>query len=51
MYLIRGAQSVSGTDVKGVEYWKVRWNADNVLKNGNQYFFVQKIIDADFNDI
>jgi hypothetical protein len=45
MYLIRGAQSVSGTDVKGVEYWKVRW------KEGDQYFFVQKIIDADFNDI
>tara|TARA_R100000008_G_C3499259_1_gene122819 strand:+ start:396 stop:581 length:186 start_codon:yes stop_codon:yes gene_type:complete len=51
MYLIKGIQSVSGTDIKGIEYWKIRWNVDNVLRNGDQYFFVQKIIDAEFSDI
>lgn len=51
LYLIKGKQAVPSSDVKGVEFWKKQWNADIVLKNNNEYYFCQNIIDAEFNDI
>ena len=51
MYYIKGVQKVASTDIQGIDYWKHKWNVDNVLKNGDQYFFVLKVIDADFSDI
>ena len=51
LYLVKGRQSVPSSDVKGVEFWKKQWNADIVLKNNNEYYFCQNIIDAEFNDI
>jgi len=51
MYYIKGIQNVASTDVKGIDYWKKQWGVDNVLKNGDQYFFVLKVIDAEFSDI
>ena len=51
LYLVKGRQSVPGSDVKGVDFWKKRWNADIVLKNNNEYYFCQKILEAEFEDI
>jgi len=51
MYYIKGIQKVVNTDVKGLEYWKTKWGVNNVLKNGDQYFFCQKILEAEFSDI
>ena len=51
LYECLGTQDVSQTDIKGTEYWKRCWSADNVLRNGNVYYFVRLIIDAEFQDI
>ena len=51
LYLVKGKQSVPSSDVKGSAYWKKQWNADIVLKNGNEYYFCQNILEAEFTDI
>ncbi len=51
MYYIKGIQKVASTDERGLDYWKKQWGVDNVLRNGEQYFFVVKVIDAEFSDI
>ena len=51
LYLVKGKQSVPDSDVKGVDFWKKRWNADIVLKNNNEYYFCQNILEAEFEDI
>ena len=51
MYYCLGTMLVENTNYKGTEYWKERWNADHVLRNGNQYYFCQLIINAEFEDI
>ena len=51
MYYILGTQDVSQTDIKGTEYWKKCWGADNVLRNGDLYYFVRVVLDAEFHDI
>ena len=43
--------SIQSADEKGTEHWKQCWNADTVLRNGNDWYFVRAIIDAEFEDI
>ena len=51
LYLVKGKQAVPSSDVKGANFWKKQWNADIVLRNGDQYYFCQNILEAEFNDI
>jgi len=51
LYLVKGKQSVPSSDVKGTAYWKKQWNADIVLRNNNEYYFCQIILEAEFTDI
>ena len=48
LYEVLGTMIVENTDKKGTEYWKERWAADNVLKNGNNYYYCRTIINAEF---
>jgi hypothetical protein len=43
--------SVENSTDKGTEYWKEKWNANSVLRNGNEYYYCRTIIDAKFEDI
>ena len=43
--------SVKSSEIKGTEYWKGQWNADSVLRSGNDYYYCRTIIDAEFEDI
>tara|TARA_R100001082_G_C4351478_1_gene154751 strand:- start:911 stop:1099 length:189 start_codon:yes stop_codon:yes gene_type:complete len=51
MYQILGKMDVNISNEKGTEFWKERWNADSVLRNGNLFYYCRKIIDADFEDV
>ena len=51
LYEVLGTMSVESSDQKGTEYWKGQWGADNVLRNGNDYYYCRTIIDAEFEDI
>ena len=51
LYEVLGTMSVESSDQKGTEYWKGQWGADNVLRNGNDYYYCRRIIDAEFEDI
>ena len=35
LYEVLGTMDVERANDKGTEYWKERWGADNVLRNGN----------------
>jgi YHS domain-containing protein len=51
MYYIKGTQNVAGADIKGMAYWKKKWNTGHVLKNGNTYYFCNEIIIADYTEL
>ena len=51
LYEVLGTMSVESSNEKGTEYWKDKWGADNVLRNGNVYYYCRAIIDAEFEDI
>jgi hypothetical protein len=51
LYECLGVMSIESADKKGTEYWKKCWGADTVLRSGNDWYFVQTIIDAEFEDI
>jgi len=51
LYEVLGTMSVKNSEIKGTEYWKPKWGADNVLRNGNVYYYCRTIIDAEFEDI
>ena len=51
LYEVLGTMSVKNSEIKGTEYWKKQWGADNVLRNGNVYYYCRTIIDAEFKDI
>jgi len=51
LYECLGAMSVKSSEIEGTEYWKERWGADTVLRNGNDYYYCRTIIDAEFEDI
>ncbi len=50
-YILRGTMKVSSVDKEGIEVWKQRWNANNVLRNGGEYYFCNKMITAEYTDI
>ena len=50
-YIIKGTMKVSSVEEKGLEFWKQKWNCDNVLKNSGEYYFCNKIITAEYTDI
>ena len=51
LYEVLGIMSVERSNDKGTDYWKERWGADNVLRNGNDYYYCRVIINAEFEDI
>ena len=51
LYEVLGTMSVESSNDKGTDYWKERWGADNVLRNGNVYYYCRAIINAEFEDI
>ena len=51
LYEVLWTMSVESSDKKGTEYWKGQWGADNVLRNGNVYYYCRVIINAEFEDI
>ena len=51
LYEVLGTMSVERSNDKGTEYWKEKWGADNVLRNGNDYYYCRIIINAEFEDI
>ena len=51
LYEVLGTMDVEKSNDKGTEYWKERWGANTVLRNGNDYYYCRTIIDAEFEDI
>ena len=51
LYECLGTMSVESSNEKVTEYCKERWGADNVLRNGNEYYYCRIVIDAEFEDI
>ena len=51
LYELLGTQSVPETEVKGTEYWKEKWGANTVLRNGDIFYFCRSVINAEFEDI
>ena len=51
LYEVLGTMPVESSDKKGTEYWKERWGANSVLRNGNENYYCRTIINAEFEDI
>ena len=51
LYEVLGTMTVERSNDKGTEYWKEKWRADNVLRNGNDYYYCRVVINAEFEDI
>ena len=51
LYEVLGTMPVESSEIKGTDYWKERWGANTVLRNGNDYYYCRTIIDAEFEDI
>ena len=51
LYEVLVTMPVESSDKKGTEYWKEKWGANNVLRNGNEYYYCRVIINAEFEDI
>ena len=51
LYEVLGTMSVKSSEETGTEYWKKQWGANNVLRNGNDYYYCRTIIDAEFENI
>lgn len=51
LYQVLGKMDVDKANEKGTEYWKEKYNANSVLRNGNFFYFCMTIIDAEFEDI
>lgn len=51
LYRVLGKMNSDRANEKGTEYWKERYGADTVLRNGNMFYFCVTIIDAEFEDI
>ena len=51
VYVVLGVMNVDRATEKGAEYWKERWSADSILRRDHQFYFCQKVIDAEFEDI
>ncbi len=51
LYEVLGTMPVERSNDKGTEYWKEKWRADTVLRNGNDYYYCRTVINAEFEDI
>lgn len=51
LYRVIGKMDVDKVNEKGTDYWKEKYGADAVLRNGNKFYFCMTIIDAEFEDI
>ena len=51
LYEVLGTMPVERSNDKGTEYWKEKWRADTVLRNGNDYYYCRAVINAEFEDI
>ena len=51
LYERLGVMDVESSNDKGTDYWKERWGADTILRNGNVYYYCRTIINAEFEDI
>ena len=51
LYEVLGTMDVEKSNDKGTDYWKERWGADTILRNGNIYYYCRDIINAEFEDI
>ena len=50
-YKVKGTMKVSEVDKDGTNIWKQRWRCNSILRNGDLYYFCQKIITAEYTDI
>ena len=51
LYEVLGTMSVKNSEIKGTEYSKPKCGADNVLRNGNDYYYCRVVINVEFEDI
>ena len=51
LYEVLGIMSVDSSNDKGTEYWKEKWGANTVLRNGDIFYFCRSVINAEFEDI
>ncbi len=51
LYEILGSMRIVDADEEGVDVWKERYGADNLLRHDDMYYFCRKVIDAEFEDI
>jgi hypothetical protein len=50
LFEVLGTQKVKTTDEKGTDYWKEKWGADTVLRNGDLYYFCRNILEAEWTE-
>jgi len=50
LFEVLGTQKVITADEKGTDYWKERWGADAVLRNGDLYYFCRNVLDAEWSE-
>ena len=50
LYEVLGTQNVKTTDEKGSKYWKEKWGADTVLRNGDLYYFCRNVLEAEWTE-
>jgi hypothetical protein len=50
VFQVLGTQKVNTTDEKGAAYWKEKWGADTVLRNGDLYYFCRNVIEAEWTE-
>jgi hypothetical protein len=51
LYEILGSMRIVDADEEGIDVWKERYGADNLLRHDDMYYFCRKVIDAEFEDI
>ena len=50
LYYILGTMNVEASNEKGTDYWKEKWGADTVLRNGDLYYFCRDILEAEWTE-
>ena len=51
LYEILGSMRIVDADEEGIDVWKERYGADNLLRHDDMYYFCRNVIDAEFEDI
>jgi hypothetical protein len=50
LYEVLGTMDVERSNDKGTEYWKEKWGADIVLRNGDLYYFCRNVLEAEWTE-